>query len=192
MRCPRCFLLLLMAVFLSACQLNTGEMLRDQRHRILISVPEQQMVLLEAGKIVARYPVSTAQRGIGDMPDSYMTPAGRMEVAEKIGGGMPAGTVFKDRIPTGEIVGIDAPGRDPVVTRILWLRGTEERNRNAYTRFIYIHGTPQESLLGTPASYGCIRMRSTDIITLFERIGPGTAVLIGEAGLERMLAENAD
>ena len=110
------------------------------------------------------------------MPDSYMTPGGRMQIAEKIGAGVPLGSVFKDRKPTGEIVAADAPGRDPVVTRILWLRGTEQRNRNAYPRFIYIHGTPQESLLGTPASYGCIRMRSVDIAELFERVGVGAVV----------------
>lgn len=134
------------------------------------------MVLLEDGKPLATYVISTAKRGIGDMPDSYMTPGGRMQIAEKIGAGVPLGSVFKDRKPTGEIVAADAPGRDPVVTRILWLRGTEQRNRNAYPRFIYIHGTPQESLLGTPASYGCIRMRSVDIAELFELVGVGAVV----------------
>ncbi|MFZ6656784.1 L,D-transpeptidase family protein [Undibacterium sp. TJN19] len=148
----------------------------DTRHQLIISVPEQKMLVMEDGRQIASYPVSTAKRGIGDLPDSYMTPGGRMQVAEKIGAGMPLGTVFKDRKPTGEIVAADAPGRDPVVTRIFWLRGLEERNRNAYPRFIYIHGTPQESLLGTPASYGCIRMRSADIADLFERIGVGAQV----------------
>ncbi|BBB59454.1 hypothetical protein UNDKW_1181 [Undibacterium sp. KW1] len=168
-------LMLAASLLLSACQwgwLQGG----DTRHQLLISVPEQKMVLLEDGKPVATYVISTAKRGIGDMPDSYMTPGGRMQIAEKIGAGVPLGSVFKDRKPTGEIVAADAPGRDPVVTRILWLRGTEVRNRNAYPRFIYIHGTPQESLLGTPASYGCIRMRSVDIAELFERVGVGAVV----------------
>jgi len=163
------------SLLLSACQwgwLQGG----DTRHRLIVSVQDQKMLLLEDGQVVATYAISTAKRGIGDIPDSYMTPGGRMQVAEKIGAGAPLGAVFKDRLATGEVVAADAPGRDPVVTRILWLRGTELRNRNAYPRFIYIHGTPQESLLGTPASYGCIRMRSADIAELFERIDVGTVV----------------
>lgn len=167
--------ILLVSLLLTACQWSW---LRpaDTRHQLIISVANQNMRLFEDGRQVASYTISTAKRGIGDMPDSYMTPGGRMEIAEKIGAGMPLGMVFKDRLPTGEVVAADAPGRDPVVTRILWLRGTEERNRNAYQRYIYIHGTPQESLLGTPASYGCIRMRSSDIAELFERVGIGAVV----------------
>ena len=85
---------------------------------------------------------------------------------------------FKSRKPTGEIVPVNAPGRDPIITRILWLRGLDRHNANAYERLIYIHGTPQESLLGTPASYGCVRMRSADIVKLYETVGAGTPVLI--------------
>jgi hypothetical protein len=150
---------LLLTLFLSGCQsvLNTVRP-KDTQHRIVVSVPEQKMRLFDNGKVIATYTISTAKRGIGDLPDSYMTPGGKMEIAEKFGAGMPVGTAFKDRVPTGEIVAIDAPGRDPVVTRILWLRGTEERNQHAYQRYIYIHGTPQESLLGNPpvtVAYAC-------------------------------------
>ena len=101
-----------------------------------------------------------------------------MEIAEKFGSAEVPGTVFKDRAPTGEVVAVDAPGRDPVVTRILWLRGLEPQNQNAYRRFIYIHGTPQENLLGSPVSFGCIRMRSSDIVSLYERVGVGAQVLV--------------
>ena len=138
------------------------------------------MIFLENGLEVDVYPISTAKKGLGDAPDSYMTPAGLMEVAEKFGANLPLGSVLKDRQPTGEIIAIDAPGRDPIVSRILWLRGLEDGNRNAYERFIYIHGTPQESLLGTPASFGCIRMRSSDIMALYERINSGAKVLVSE------------
>ncbi|WP_423681197.1 L,D-transpeptidase family protein [Undibacterium sp. WLHG33] len=176
------FLFLLLTLFLSGCQslLNTVQTPKDMQHRIVVSVPEQKMRLFDNGKLIATYTISTAKRGIGDLPDSYMTPGGKMEIAEKFGAGMPVGTAFKDRVPTGEIVAIDAPGRDPVVTRILWLRGTEERNQHAYQRYIYIHGTPQESLLGNPASYGCIRMRSADIVELFDKVGVGAEVFVAE------------
>ncbi|WP_229750871.1 L,D-transpeptidase [Undibacterium terreum] len=159
----------------------------DTRHQLIVSVPDQKMILLENGTAVATYTISTAKKGIGDTPDSYKTPGGKMEVAEKIGAGSATGTVFKDRKPTGEIVGPDAPGRDPVVTRILWLRGLEEQNKNAYPRFIYIHGTPQESLLGNPASYGCIRMRSADVAELFDRIGVGALVTVTEQTVDQLL-----
>jgi hypothetical protein len=150
------------------------------------------MRLFDNGKVIATYTISTAKRGIGDLPDSYMTPGGKMEIAEKFGAGMPVGTAFKDRVPTGEIVAIDAPGRDPVVTRILWLRGTEERNQHAYQRYIYIHGTPQESLLGNPASYGCIRMRSADIVELFDKVGIGAEVFVAETELDLVAKISTD
>jgi lipoprotein-anchoring transpeptidase ErfK/SrfK len=103
-------------------------------------------------------------------------------VRRKIGGGVPLGTVFKSRRPTGEVLPPDAPGRDPIVTRILWLDGLDAHNRNAFSRCIYIHGTPQESMIGTPASYGCIRMRSSDVAELYEMVGYGAHVeIIGES-----------
>ena len=106
-----------------------------------------------------------------------------MEVAKKVGDNAPLGAVFKDRVRTGEIVAPNSAGRDPIVTRILWLRGREVQNANAFGRYIYIHGTPEERLIGTPASYGCIRMRSTDVVQLYNIVGVGAAVTIVDTPL---------
>jgi lipoprotein-anchoring transpeptidase ErfK/SrfK len=95
--------------------------------------------------------------------------------------------VFKDRKATGEVLAPDAPGRDPIVTRILWLRGREAQNANAYSRYIYIHGTPEERNIGTRASFGCIRMRSRDVIQLYDIVGPQARVTILNAPLAAML-----
>jgi lipoprotein-anchoring transpeptidase ErfK/SrfK len=152
----------------------------DRRHRLVISVPEQKMFVFEEQKTVAAYPVSTSKFGLGDRPGSNATPTGRLEVAQKIGHNQPLGAVFKSRRPTGEIVQPNSPGRDPIVTRILWLRGLEPDNLNAFGRCIYIHGTPEESMIGKPASYGCIRMRSRDVAELFDRVGVGAKVEIVE------------
>jgi lipoprotein-anchoring transpeptidase ErfK/SrfK len=148
----------------------------DTRHHIVVQTTLQRMVVFDEGKAIATYPVSTSRFGLGDFPRSNFTPTGRLKVTSKIGGGQPAGMKFKDRKPTGEIVPVNAPGRDPIVTRILRLRGCESCNANAYGRYIYIHGTPEESKLGQPASYGCIRMASRDIIELYDIVGNGVRV----------------
>jgi hypothetical protein len=145
-------------------------------HLIRISVPDQKMLVFDQGVEIARYDVSTSKFGVGDRPGSYATPLGEMVVKEKIGAGQPSGMKFKSRRPTGEIVRPNAPGRDPIVSRILWLKGLEAQNRRAFDRGIYIHGTAEEWSIGTPASYGCIRMRSRDVIQLFDKIGVGTRV----------------
>jgi hypothetical protein len=132
---------------------------------------------------MATYPVSTSKFGLGDSLRSSHTPLGQLEVAKKIGDNAPLGSVFKDRVRTGEIVAPNSPGRDPIVTRILWLRGREAQNANAFGRYIYIHGTPEERLIGTPASYGCIRMRSTDVVQLYNIVGIGAAVTIVDVPL---------
>ena len=155
----------------------------DTRHRIVVSIPEQRLALLDNGALIATYPVSTSKFAIGDAPGSRATPLGELEIAKKIGGGAASGTVFKDRRPTGEILVPDAPGRDPIVTRILWLRGLEAQNANAFRRDIYIHGTPEEWKIGSPASYGCVRMRSSDIIQLYNIVGTGAVVTIVNAPL---------
>ncbi len=134
------------------------------------------MLVFEHGVEVARFDVSTSKFGLGDRPGSYATPLGKMQVAQKIGGGQPSGMKFKSRRPTGEIVKPNSPGRDPIVTRILWLRGLESKNRRAYGRGIYIHGTAEEYTIGTPASYGCIRMRSRDVISLYNKVAVGARV----------------
>ncbi len=159
----------------------------DTRHHIVISAREQKLAVLDRGNLMAIYPVSTSKFGLGDWPGSSCTPLGELEVAKKIGDHATPGTVFKDRRRTGEIVASDSPGRDPIVTRILWLRGREAQNGNAFARMIYIHGTPEERNIGFPASYGCIRMRSSDIINLYEIVGPGAEVTIIDAPLASVI-----
>jgi len=155
----------------------------DTRHRIVVSIPEQRLALLDNGALIATYPISTSKFAIGDFPGSRGTPLGELEIAKKIGGSAPSGMVFKDRRPTGEILVPDAPGRDPIVSRILWLRGLESQNANAYGRYIYIHGTAEERNIGKRASYGCIRMRSRDVIQLYDIVGPRARVTILDAPL---------
>ena len=150
----------------------------DTRHRVIISAAEQRMVVLRDGEPIAHYPVSTSKYGLGDRPGSNATPVGKFRVKKMIGGGSPPGAVFKARRLTGEVLPVDAPGRDPIVTRILWLDGLETQNRRSFKRFIYIHGTPEERNIGLPVSYGCIRMRSRDVIALYDTVGIGARVFI--------------
>lgn len=159
----------------------------DRHHQVIVSVPEQRMAVLEDGRPIATYPISTSRFGLGDTPGRSETPLGDLEIARKIGAGAPSGAVFKSRQRTGEIVAPDSPGRDPIVSRILWLRGLEPQNARAYSRFIYIHGTPEERNIGIPASYGCIRMRSRDVIQLFDIVGTGARVTIATAPLEALV-----
>jgi lipoprotein-anchoring transpeptidase ErfK/SrfK len=162
---------------------------RDVDHHIIVSVHDQKLALIEKGNLVATYPISTSKFGLSDRPGSFGTPVGELEIADKIGDGAPAGAVFKDRRRTGEVIPVDAPGRDPIVTRIIWLRGKEGRNANAFRRDIYIHGTPEERNIGRPASYGCIRMRSVDIINLYSQVGQGAQVSIMQAPLTAVIPE---
>lgn len=168
---------------LAIVALFSGCAARDRIHTMRVSVPDQQLVLYKQGAEIARYDVSTSKFGLGDRPGSCRTPLGALEVARKVGEGKPSGMKFKDRRPTGEIVAPDAPGRDPIVSRILWLRGLEAQNRNAYKRTIYIHGTAEEYKIGKPASYGCIRMRSRDVIELYGIVGAGARVDITRESL---------
>ena len=150
----------------------------DTHNKMIVSVSDQKMLLVRDGTPVKSYRISTSKFGIGDHPGSNCTPLGHLQVAQKIGDNKALGSVFKNRRPTGEIVKPNMPGRDPVVTRILWLKGAESRNRNAYRRSIYIHGTPEERRLGSPASYGCIRMGSRDMADLYKRVGCGADVFV--------------
>ena len=159
----------------------------DNRHVMHISVADQKMLLTDAGQPVASFPISTSKFGLSSRPGSYGTPLGKHRVVKKIGHGLPPGAVFKSRRPTGEVLPVDAPGRDPIVTRILWLDGKESHNRNSFGRFIYIHGTPEERNIGLPVSYGCIRMRSRDVIALFDRVGVGARVDIFREPLAQRL-----
>ena len=156
--------------------LFSGCVTKDKVHRILVSVADQSMELYRKNILLGRFPVSTSKYGLGDRPGSRETPLGKMEVEKKIGEGAPLGAVFKNRRRTGEVLRPDAPGRDPIVTRIIWLRGLEYQNRHAFDRCIYIHGTPEERYLGHPASFGCIRMRSSDVERVFNIVGIGASV----------------
>ena len=154
---------------------------------VVISVPEQKLAILENGSSVAEFPVSTSKFGLGDQPRSFATPVGTLVVAGKVGARAKPGTVFKGCRPTGEIIRPNAPGRDPIVTRILRLRGLQANNARAYGRGIYIHGTPQERRIGRPASYGCIRMRSRDVMRVFDAVPVGTKVEIVTTPLNRVM-----
>ena len=151
---------------------------RDTVHTLVVSVPDQKLALYRKGQLVKVYDVSTSKFCVSCRNGSYGTPLGKHEVAKKIGGGQPQGMKFSSRRPTGEIVKPNAPGRDPIVSRILWLSGSERENRNSYARCIYIHGTTEEWRIGTPASYGCIRMRSHDVVNLYNTVGLGAKVEI--------------
>lgn len=151
--------------------------------RLVVSVAEQMMVTMEGETPRRLFRVSTSRFGTGDKRGTYLTPLGRMEVVDIVGQGLPVGARLKARQQTGEIVPVDAPGRDSIVTRVLRLRGLEWRNRHALERAIYIHGTPEEAKLKTTASYGCIRMASTDIIALCHWVKVGARVDVVEGKL---------
>lgn len=173
------FLLLVpMALGLSGCGSR-----KDNRNKMLVSVRDQRMLLVKDGKPVKSYRISTSKFGLGSRNGSNHTPLGRMEVARKIGRGAPKGMVFKSRRQTGEVLKPNAPGRDPIVSRILWLKGKDSHNRNTFGRCIYIHGTPEEWRLGSPASYGCIRMSSRDVVDLYKRVGEGAEVRVFRSSL---------
>ena len=156
------------------------------RH-IRVDVPTQTLLLLEQGRILARYSVSTGRCGVGEVRGSGCTPRGLHRVRLRIGDGCPANTVFRGRRPTGELyseeLALAHPGRDWILTRILWLTGCESgRNRggcvDTLRRFIYIHGCPDSEPMGEPRSHGCIRMRNLDLIELFDETPTGTRVEI--------------
>jgi lipoprotein-anchoring transpeptidase ErfK/SrfK len=150
----------------------------DGPSRVIISVRDQKLMLMEKGARLATYPVSTSKFGLGDSWGRMTTPLGLLQVAQKIGDHAPAGAVFHNRRFTGEVIKPNAPGRDPVITRIIWLRGLQASNAHAFSRCIYIHGTPQEKLIGRPASYGCIRMKSCDVAALYAQLPLGAIVEI--------------
>ena len=154
---------------------------------IVVSVPDQRLAVVENGVCIAKYPVSTSKFGVGDRPHSFATPLGMLQVAAKVGGNAPVGAVFHGQRRTGEILRANAPGRDPIVTRILHLRGLEAQNARAFGRGIYIHGTAEERRIGRPASYGCIRMKSRDVVRLFDSVPVGARVEIVNTRLSRAL-----
>ena len=159
--------------------------------KLIVSVHDQKLAVVVNGKIYRSYKISTSRYGEGDNFGSWQTPLGRLQVATKIGAAAPAGAVFHRRQRTGEILAANAPGRDPIISRIIWLRGTEQENKRAFQRCIYIHGTPQETFLGRKASYGCIRMRSSDVIEVFNWVGIGTNVAIVDEPIRRAVKDLA-
>lgn len=155
--------------------------------KIEIDIARQQLVLREADTTLKTYSVSTAKKGAGEKNGSFCTPRGSHIVRAKIGAGQPLNAVFVRRRPTGEIwtpeLNAKYPGRDWMLTRILWLSGCEPgKNRlgdvDTMRRYIYLHGSPDTSQMGTPGSIGCVRMRNADIVELFERVPPYTEVHI--------------
>ena len=154
---------------------------------IVVSVPDQELAYVAWGKVLKRFPISTSKFGTGDAVGSYRTPLGQTFVSAKIGDGLPAGAVIKNRNATGEIVNANAPGRDAIVSRVIWLRGMDGTTAHTRDRCIYIHGTAEERLIGGRASYGCIRMRSKDVIALYSLVHVGDHVRISDKPLSTFL-----
>jgi lipoprotein-anchoring transpeptidase ErfK/SrfK len=150
----------------------------EVKNEVIVSVKDQRLMLLQNGALVTTYPISTSKFGIGDSSGRMTTPIGAMAVAQKIGDHAPTGAVFHNRRFTGEIIKPNAPGRDPIITRIIWLRGLEASTSRAFSRCIYIHGTPEEKKIGQPASYGCIRMKSKDVTALYSQLPIGAVVQV--------------
>ncbi|HSW12351.1 MAG TPA: L,D-transpeptidase [Solimonas sp.] len=157
--------------------------------KIDIDLTQQRLRLLDGGRLLREYPVSTGANGVGEIQGSGCTPRGRHYVRAKVGAGAPANAVFIRRRYHGEQWTAEAqqrlPKRDWILTRILWLSGTERgRNRlgcvDTFRRYIYLHGTPPTTELGRPGSHGCVRMRNEDIIELFDMVSAGTEVELHE------------
>ena len=155
--------------------------------KIYIDAAKQELSLMDGDKVVKRYLVSTAKNGLGEKNGSFCTPRGRHIVRAKIGAGQPPGAVFVRRRPTGEVwtpeMHAKYPGRDWILTRILWLSGTERgKNRlgdvDTMRRYIYIHGSHDLAEMGKPGSIGCVRMRNKDIVELYDLVPPYTPVEI--------------
>jgi L,D-transpeptidase YbiS len=162
--------------------------------KVEVSIDDQVMCLTY-DKGTVKYPVSTSKLGIGQQKGSNKTPLGWHQIKAKIGAGAAENTVFVGRRPTGEIyngeLASQYPERDWILTRILWLGGCEiGRNRfgdvDTMQRYIYIHGTPDTEPMGIPESHGCIRMRNSDVIALFDELDPGTPIWIQKVSLEKI------
>jgi hypothetical protein len=142
-----------------------------------VEVSSQRLSLLIGGVLDRDYEISTSRFGLGSEEGSYKTPLGRFVITEKFGEGAPPGAVFRSRQMTGEIAMLGGD-EDLVLTRIFWLSGLDPHNVNTHDRYIYIHGTNQEALIGQPASHGCVRMRNAEIIVLYDLVPVGTSVEI--------------
>lgn len=163
-----------------------------------ISIADQALYGFRAGRLVLSVPVSTALNGAGEHSGSGCTPRGLHQVRARIGSGLPLAAVLRGRRWTGEVWSPELheqfPGRDWILTRILWLSGLEPgRNRlgevDTFHRYIYLHGTPDTEPMGTPLSHGCIRLRNADMLALFERVPPHCRVRIDEAPCPQWAAD---
>jgi len=156
----------------------------DSKPRLIIKTELQCAELWEDKQLVKSYRISTALNGLGCRENSFCTPSGKLKVASKIGEGLPLGAVLRSRVPTGEIWSSEAghplanSTEDLVLTRLLWLAGAEVHNANTLGRFVYLHGTNQESLLGQPASHGCIRFSNSDILEIYDWLQTGDEVFV--------------
>jgi L,D-transpeptidase YbiS len=158
---------------------------RAESLSLRVTLSTQTLTLERSGRALKTYVVSTSKHGAGETSGSFKTPRGRHVIRAKIGAGAPLNAVFRGRRATGEIYTAELaranPDRDWILTRILWLSGTEiGRNRlgpvDTMRRYIYIHGTPDSEPLGSPSSIGCIRMANSDIVELFDSVAAGTIV----------------
>lgn len=146
--------------------------------RLIVSIDDQKARLFTGDRLDREFTVSTAEKGVGFAEGSHRTPTGRFVIVEKIGDGMPEGTIFVSREPLGHWTPGDAKEKDLVLTRIIRISGLDPWNANTFDRFIYFHGTNQEEKLGAPASCGCIRLSNTDIVELHDLVRPGMTVEI--------------
>src|ERR1700693_1742940 len=153
--------------------------MQSPRTSIDISIRDQKLILTRDGETVCSYPISSSRFGIGTVQGSFKTPTGNFRIAQKIGGEMPSGTIFRSRVPLGPEDPLPST-EDLGMSRILWMDGLDDHNSNTRARFIYIHGTKHEDKIGTPASHGCIRMRNEDVVDLFELVDETTPVVIRE------------
>ena len=160
-------------------------------YSLLVSIRDQRLALLQDDKQIRTFVISTAVRGVGELIGSDATPRGIHSIADKVGAGEPVGMVFDSLKPTGEIVQVNAPNRSPIITRVLPLQGLEATNRTTLERNIYIHGSPVENLLGVPASGGCIRVSSADILELYDLVSIDTKVYIFETSIPDAISELA-
>ena len=161
---------------------DTEKKISIKQAKIKISIKDQKLYLISDDSTAKEYDISTSKYGVGNESNSNKTPLGKHKIKNMYGKDAALGTIFKGRANTGKIATINTDSvfreTDLVTTRIMWLDGKEESNKNSYLRYIYIHGTPEEGLIGTPSSHGCIRMKNSDVIELFEKVKIGTVVEI--------------
>ena len=175
------------AQYLSICELAQSLGSSTKLPLIFIDIKQQCLQLLSPLGEIAAYSVSTSRFGTGCEQNSYKTPLGLHSIAEKLGAGAESGEVFQSRVSNGTIASINhstiPSDKDLICSRILWLRGlvpglNAEKNCDSYARYIYIHGTSEEGMIGKPASIGCIRLRNQDVINLFNQVNVNTLVYI--------------